>query len=237
MKVHPDNMDSVEEQKVETIDMEALDAPGDIFAQEYGAEVMAQAKSNQERLSRISSRTRKHAVDPGLKVGTNARLSQFAKEKVYENDWNNSVLDLVEATCYECEESSKAHAKAARACRQKNIMLMIPSIVVATAATSASFFAAGNSCGDDGGGDDNESLKYVVASFTALVGIMSGIASVYDFKAKVERNIAAAGNFANLARRCKIIIFLPQHLKPSSEVALTEISAEQAHLTNSSPLL
>jgi hypothetical protein len=236
MKVHPDIMDTVEEQKVETIDMEALDAPGDIFAQEYGTEVMAQAKTNQERLARISSKTRKHTVDPGLQVGTNARLSQFAKEKLYENDWNNSVLDLVESICYECEESSKAHAKAARACRQKNRLLMIPSIVVATAATSASFFAAGNACGDDGE-DENESLKYVVACLTALVGIMSGIASVYDFKAKVERNIAAAGAFANLARRAKIIIFLPQHLKPNSEVALTEISAEQAHLTNSSPLL
>jgi len=236
MKIHPDTMDNMEEQKVETIDMETLDAPGDIFAQEYGTEVMAQAKTNQERLARISSRTRKHTVDPGLQVGTNARLSQFAKEKVYDNDWNNSVLDLMENLLFECEQSSKAHANAARACRRKYRMLMIPSIIVATAATSASFFAAGNSCGDDGS-DDDGGLKYVVASLTALVGIMSGIGSVYNFKAKTEQNIAAAGAFANLARRCKICVFLPLHLKPPAEVALTDISAEQAHLTNSSPLL
>lgn len=237
MKVHPDIMEAVNEEKVETVDLEALDEPTNIFAQEYGADTMIQAKQNQERLARVASKTKKHAVDPGLKVGTNARLSVFEKEKIYENDWNNSVLDLVESICFECEKSSQAHARAARVCRQKNRMLMIPSIVVATAATSASFFAAGgNSCGDDGG-DDDESLKYVVASLTALVGILSGVGSVYDFKSKVAEHIAAAGAFANLARRAKIIIFLPTHLKPQSEVALTEISAEQAHLTNSSPLL
>ncbi|CAN0346465.1 unnamed protein product [Ectocarpus sp. 6 AP-2014] len=116
-------------------------------------------------------------------------------------------------------------------------MLMIPSIIVATAAKSASFFAAGGSPCDDDGGSDDDGLKYVVASLTALVGIMSGISSVYNFKSKMSENIAASGAFANLARRCKIICFLPIHLKPNSEVALTDISAEQAHLTSSSPLL
>lgn len=238
MKIHPapDSMNPIEE-KVETIDLEAFDAPGDIFEKEYGAETMARAKTNQERLARITSKTRIHTVDPGLQVGTNARLSHFEKEKLYENDWNNSVLDLMENLLYECTQSSKAHATAARACRRKYRMMMIPSIIVATAATSASFFAAGgNSCGDDGGSDD-DSLKYVVASLTALVGIMSGIGSVYNFKSKTSENIAAAGAFANLARRCKIICYLPIHLKPNSEVALTDISAEQAHLTSSSPLL
>lgn len=236
MRVHPESIDKMEEQKVESIDMEALDAPGNIFAREYGTEVMDQARTNQERLSRVASKTRKHAVDPGLQVGTNARLSHFENEKMYENDWNNSVLDLVENFAHECTQSSAAHANAARACRRKYRYLMIPSIIVATAATSASFFAAGNSC-DDNGGDDDGGLKYVVASLTALVGILSGIGSVYNFKSKMSENIAAAGAFANLARRCKVIIFLPTRLKPSSEVALTDISAEQAHLTNSSPLL
>lgn len=238
MKVYPDNIESVSEEKVETVDLEALDGPENIFAQEYGDDTMTQARENRERLARITSKTKKHTVDPGLQVGTNARLSDFQKEKLYQNDWNNSVLDLMENLLYECTQSSKAHAEAARACRRKYRMLMIPSIIVATAATSASFFAAGGSpCGDDGGSDDDDGLKYVVASLTALVGIMSGIASVYNFKSKMSENIAASGAFANLARRCKIICFLPIHLKPNSEVALTDISAEQAHLTSSSPLL
>ncbi|CAM9385978.1 unnamed protein product [Ectocarpus fasciculatus] len=238
MKVHPGNMEPVDEEKVEavaTVDLEALELGGadNIFAQEYGAETMTQARENRERLARITSKT----VDPGLQVGTNARLSHFQKEKLYENDWNNSVLDLMENLLYECTQSSKAHAQAARACRRKYRMLMIPSIIVATAATSASFFAAGGSPCDEDGGSDDDGLKYVVASLTALVGIMSGIASVYNFKSKMSENIAASGAFANLARRCKIICFLPIHLKPNSEVALTDISAEQAHLTTSSPLL
>lgn len=242
MKIHPepDKMNTVEE-KVETIELEAFDAPGDIFEKEYGAETMMQAKENQERLARISALKHKRepsvrAVDPGLKVATNARLSQFEKEKIYENDWQNPVLDLVEDMLRECTESSEAHAGAARKCRTKHRMLTIPSILVATAATSASFFAAGgNPC--DGGDDDNPSLKYVVASLTALVAIVSGIGSLYNFKAKMEQHISAAGAFANLARRAKIIVLLPLHLKPNSEVALTGISAEQAHLTSSSPLL
>ncbi|CAM9653214.1 unnamed protein product [Ectocarpus sp. 4 AP-2014] len=238
MKVHPDNMEEpVNEEKVETVDLEALDGSPNIFAQECGAYTMTQARENRERLARITSKTKKHTVNPGLKVGTNARLSHFQKEKLYQNDWNNSVLDLMENLLYECTQSSNAHAEAARACRRKYRMLMIPSIIVATAATSASFFAAGGSpCGDDGG-NDGDGLKYVVASLTALVGIMSGIGSVYNFKSKMSENIAASGAFANLARRCKIICFLPIHLKPNSEVALTDISAEQAHLTSSSPLL
>ena len=243
-KVHPQDMEPVMEpvmeEKVETVDLEALDARGDIFAREYGAETMAQAqKANQERLSRVTDKTRKHhTVDPGLKVGTNARLSYFENEKLYENDWKNSTLDLVEEILLQCNESSEAHVKAAKACRRNHRLMMIPSIILATAATSASFFAAGdNPCGASGATNDDESLKYVVASLTALVGVMSGIASVYNFKAKMSDHVSAAGAFANLARRSKIIVFLPTHLKPNAEVALTDISAEQAHLTNTSPLL
>lgn len=236
-KVHPQDMEVSNEEKVETIDLEALDATGDIFASEYGAETMAQAKTNQERLSRVTGKTRKHTVDPGLKVGTNARLSYFENEKLYENDWKNSTLDLVEEIVLQCKESSEAHVAAAKACRRNHRMMMIPSIILATAATSASFFAAGDNPCDASGADDDESLKYVVACLTALVGVMSGIASVYNFKAKMSDHVSAAGAFANLARRSKIIVFLPTHLKPNAEVALTDISAEQAHLTNTSPLL
>ena len=241
MKVHPDIMEAVNEEKVETVDLEALDGPSNIFAQEYGADTMMQAKENQERLTRVrahkpTAQQSVRAVDPGLKVTTNARLSQFEKETTYENDWQNPIMDLVEDIFRECTESSEAHAAAARVCRKKHRMLSIPSILVATAATSASFFAAGgNPCED--GDDDDPSLKYVVASLTALVAIMAGVGSLYNFKAKSETHISAAGAFANLARRAKIIIFLPLKLKPNAEVALTDISAEQAHLTSSSPLL
>ncbi len=225
-RVYPDTM-AASTGGVVNVDIEKIDSPSELFASEYGSETMEQAKRAMQK---------KHSVDPGLKVGTNARLSHFDNEKLYENDWNNSILDVVEATLLECTESSKGHVQAAKTCRFKHRMLMIPSIVLATAATSASFFAAGdNPC--DTTETDDESLKYVVATLTALVGIMSGVANVYNFKAKMEAHIAAAGSFANLARRCKIIIFLPLKLKPQSEVALTDISAEQAHLTNTSPLL
>ncbi|CAM9156643.1 unnamed protein product [Ectocarpus sp. 12 AP-2014] len=243
MKVHPERRSmSGKEAEVETIDLEAFDSPGDIFENAYGSETMTQAKENQERLARLSALKPNggrsfRPVDPGLKVTTNARLSQFENEKIYENDWQNSVLDLMEDMLRECTESSDAHAAAARKCRAKHRVLTIPAILVATAATSASFFAAGgNPCGD-GEDDKDPSLKYVVASLTALVAIMSGVGSLYNFKAKMEKHISASGAFANLARRAKIIIFLPLKLKPNCEVALTDISAEQAHLTSSSPLL
>ena len=231
------------EEKAETVDIESFTGTNDLFEQEYGVATMANARENQERLERMVRTTKPSpkkqkavkAVDRGLKVGTNARLSYFDKEKVYANEWTESVLDLVESTYLECQKSSEAHADAARACRKKHRMVSIPTVILATAATSASFFQAGTSCGDDS--TDSDNLKYTVACLTSLVAILGGVSALYSFNTKMNDNINAAGSFANLARRAKIQIFLPNHLRAHSEVVLTDISAEQAHLVMSSPLL
>jgi len=61
--------------------------------------------------------------------------------------------------------------------------------------------------------------------------------ALYSFQAKMDACINAAGNFENLARRARMQIFLPNKLRAHSELVLSEISAELAHLTTTSPLL
>lgn len=234
------------EEKIEPVDIESLaNESKDIFEQSYSSDILKKAAENREQLrksaedkalSKLNSRQKSlQAVDKGLKVETNARLSYFEKEQVYTNEWTNSTMDLLEELYLQCKKSSEAHAAAARACRKKHRMLSIPTVLVATAATSASFFQAGSSC--DADTDDSDNLKYTVACLTSLVSILGGIAALYNFNSKMNDNINAAGSYANLARRAKIQIFLPNHLRAQAEVVLTDISAEHAYLTQNSPLL
>lgn len=244
------------DEKVETVDIEQLGRGGDIFEQQYGSKIMNQANAQRTEMEKrffaenggaqskpSTKEERQHARQPSIgfvnkgmeEVDTNARLSYFEKEKVYPNEWTDSCLNMLEFWASSCRRSSEAHANAARSCRRKHRMVSIPTIVLATAATSASFFQAGTSCGDDNTDADN--LKYTVACLTSLVAILGGVSALYSFNTKMSDNINASGAFANLARRANIQIFLPLHLKAHAEVTLTDISAEYAQLTNTSPLL
>lgn len=226
----------MEKVEVEKIDVENKSA-SDIFDQVYGKETMekAQQKTNELYNNMKASKEAKGFVNQGLEVDTNARLSVFASEKVFENDWTESTLNLLESWRTACKHSSEKHANAARACRKKHRQLSIPTLLIGAVGTALSFFSAGDVCDPDD--DSSENLKYAVAGFTACIAVLGGIASLYSFNQKMSENISASGNFANLARRCEVQIFLPNHLRAPAEVVLTETGGEFASLTNTSPLL
>ena len=136
----------------------------------------------------------------GLEIDTNARLSVFAKENIFPNDWTESTMNLLEAWRTACVKSAEKHANAARTARRKHRQLSIPSLIIGTVGTALSFFSAGEACNPDD--DGSEDLKYAVAAFTSAIAILGGIASLYSFSEKMQQNISAAGNFANLARSC-----------------------------------
>ena len=219
----------------------------DILKEVYGEDVIAQAKEKEDSFRReiiaqakeengdIKKKTEKGFVNRGLDVDTNARLSVFAKEKVFENDWTESTMNLLESWRTASKKSSEKHANAARKARRRHRQLSIPTLIIGASGTALSFFSAGEVCDPDDDGSEN--LKYAVAAFTAAIAILGGIASLYSFNQKMSENISAAGNFANLARRIEVQIFLPNHLRAPSEVVLTDAGGEFANLTNTSPLL
>ena len=61
----------------------------------------------------------------GNRIMGGARLSEFSRQKVYEADWTEQTLDLLETWVSACKKSSAAHANAARAARTKYRMISI----------------------------------------------------------------------------------------------------------------
>ena len=241
-------MESKDEKvELETIDVENK-STSDIFQQIYGKDVMDQAQEKTNELYQNMEKEKRNVlqktksqkskigfVNKGLNVDTNARLSVFASERVYENDWTESTLNLLEAWRTACNAASEKHANAARLARRRHRQISVPSLFIGAIGTALSFFSAGEVCDPDDDGSEN--VKYAVAGFTSAMAIIGGISSLYSFNQKMSENISAAGNFANLARRMEVQIFLPNHLRAPAEVVLTEIGSDFANLTNTSPLL
>jgi len=223
-------------QPMETIDIENK-TTNDIFSQVYGKDIVKQAEKTKNELFEKAKleKTMSGFRNKGLEIDTNARLSVFAKENIFPNDWTESTMNLLEAWRTACVKSAEKHANAARTARRKHRQLSIPSLIIGTVGTALSFFSAGEACNPDD--DGSEDLKYAVAAFTSAIAILGGVASLYSFSEKMQQNISAAGNFANLARRMEVQIFLPNHLRAPAEVVLTDVGSEFASLTNTSPLL
>lgn len=234
------SLSEVKEEKVETVvDVENYDFTNDLFRKTYGSATIDDAQVRTARMAdELENNPRQPSrgfVNEGLEVITDARLSVFAKEKLYEGDWSSSSLNFLESWHKVCKDSAAAYAKAARKARTSHRFMAIPTIVAGTAATALAFFSAGESC--DADAEDNNGLKYSAAFFTSLVSVLGGIQALYSFDRKVAQCINASGNFENLARQAQIVIFLPNKLRAHSELVLTEISTIFSHLTTSSPLL
>lgn len=214
--------------EAKTIDIENIRTTNDLFEDVHGKELMDQASKKVNGL-------KKHFVNEGLELATNARLSNFEKEKIFANGWSNTSLDLLESLFNECTKKTNAYAEAARKSRRKHRMLSIPSLMIASAATATSFFAAGTECGANA--DDNEGIKIVVAVLTSVTAVLGGVAALYSFDSKTTACISAAGSFDALAKKAQIQIYLTNELRGPVEVVINDVSAEFCHLTNTSPLL
>ena len=109
---------------MKTVDIENKSAK-DIFAQVYGNDVIKQAevKTNDLFTKTKLEKSKSGFVNRGLEVDTNARLSVFAKEAVFPNDWTESTMNLLEAWRTACVKSSEKHANAARTARRKHCLL------------------------------------------------------------------------------------------------------------------
>ena len=227
-------MSSGEEHKLQEVNVENFDFNNDVFRKTYGTDIMQDAEAHTQRM-KASIRNKSKTDANGNRIMGSARLSKFEREIKYPGSWTEQTLDLLETWVAACKKSAEAHANAARAARKKYRMISIPTIIIGTAATALSFFSAGDVCDPDDDSGDN--LRYGVAALTSLVTILSGINSLYNFSSKTQESISAAGSFSNLARRGELQIWLPNDRRGDAEVVLTDISAEYASLTTSSPLL
>ena len=215
------------EEEFKTIDIESINNTEVLFDSVHGANFMKQASAKMEELTTTTNK--------GLDLATNARLSNFEKEKIFANGWSNTSLDLLESLYNECKKKTIAYAEAARQSRHKHRMLSIPTFIVASAATATSFFAAGTECGEEQ--DDSQGLKVTVAMLTTITAVLGSIAALYSFDSKTTACIAASGSFDSLAKKAQIQIYLTNELRGPVEVVINDVSAEFCHLTNTFPLL
>ncbi len=225
-------------ENVQQVDLENFDVSNDLFRKTNEQDALEKG-ARQRILQKTNGRQPSVGfVNQGLNVQTNARLSMMEKEQMYASgQWTESALNLLESWLHSCRTSSEKHAAAARACRKKHRMLSIPTIIMASLTASLAFFAAGaDPCtGDSDGSGDG--VGYALAASSSLSAVLAGLSALYNFNGKMEANINAAGNYANLATRAEIQIFLPNELKSHSELVLETLSGEMGHLTSSSPLL
>ena len=225
-KVHP-------QEEMKTIDIENINNTEGLFDTVHGTRLMKQASEKVQELS--NKPEEQFTTNKGLDLATNARLSNFEKEKIFANGWSNTSLDLLESLYHECKKKTVAYAEAARQSRYKHRLLSIPTFIVASAATATSFFAAGTECGEDQ--DDSMGLKVTVAMLTTITAVLGSIAALYSFDSKTTACIAASGSFDSLAKKTQIQIYLTNELRGPVEVVINDVSAEYCHLTNTSPLL
>ena len=176
------------------------------------------------------------SIDPGLKVGTRARLSVFERQRAYTNGWTEAGLDLIESWLLKSVEGAKAHTKAAVSCRMKHRALSVPSILVGTIATAMAFFSAGDDCSASSSGP-TPALKYTTAIFTSAITAMGAISELYSFNQLMSLHIAHAGMYTDLSQEIETAIFIPNELKKNIEVVLTQISGKFSHITRTAPLL
>lgn len=235
LKIQPDEF--------RTVDINRIDQTTDeLFGSVHGQQLMQQASQKVQELSKNQEAKKQEPEDSnqytknkGLDLATNARLSNFEKEKIFANGWSNTSLDLLESLYNECKKKTIAYAEAARQSRHKHRLLSIPTFMIASAATATSFFAAGTECGEDQ--DDSMGLKVTVAMLTTITAVLGSIAALYSFDSKTTACIAASGSFDSLAKKTQIQIYLTNELRGPVEVVINDVSAEFCHLTNTSPLL
>lgn len=216
------------------IDAQAQDVQNALFRKKF-----ADAVDVEEQIARKDLRNKvlaqKGFVNKGLDVSTNARLSQFDRERVYDNMWTETTLNLLESWRKKARDASAAHANAARGARHKNRVLAIPTLFVGAAASALAFFSAGDTCNPDDDGSD--SLKYLTAVLTSGLAVLGGVSTLYSFSEKMSQHISAAGGYGALADRIDVIIFLPNALRAHSEVVLTDVALSLQRLVETSPLL
>jgi len=109
---------------MKTVDIENKSAK-DIFAQVYGDDIIQQAEVKNDLFKKAKlEKSKSGFVNRGLDVDTNARLSVFAKEAVFPNDWTESTMNLLEAWRTACVKSSEKHANAARCRTWRNCFIV-----------------------------------------------------------------------------------------------------------------
>ncbi len=230
----PISEEDVREFREEDLEVEVRGVHNNLFKKKYDDAVDVEAHIMQKEMQN-KILTQNGFVNKGLEVSTNARLSQFEREKVYDNMWTETTLNLLESWRKKARDASKAHACAARGARHKNRVLSIPTLFVGAAASAMAFFAAGDTCNPEDDGSDT--LKYLTAIMTSGLAVLGGVASLYSFSEKMSQHITAAGGYGALADRIDVIIFLPNKLRAHSEVVLTDIALSLQRLVETSPLL
>lgn len=160
-------------------------------------------------------------------------LSQLQKEKVYPNYWTDSSLNLLGDWLSKCEDAAEKHTTAAKLAKNRNRLLMIPTLIIGSAATGLAFFSVGDACSDATSGEP----KLFVAVLTSMLSVLHGVGSLCSFSERQSEHIAAAANFTNLSRKIQVCVFLPMELRGQCEVVLTDVSGEFTSLVNTSPLV
>jgi len=159
-------------------------------------------------------------------------LADLKKALVYEQDWNEASLDLLQMWIHKCDTESQMHLKAARSKRCRSRSVAIPNVIFGAAATGLSFYATSDPCIES-----DVSLPQVCASvFTAIATILSSVSNVFMFDTSIKEHIYTASRFGELSKRARVQLALPIERKGDVEVVIDGISSTFSSIQESAPL-
>ena len=164
-----------------------------------------------------------------VKVEENVTMSMFDKQKIYQNGWSNSSLDLLKKWSSDCIGRMSKHAKSASKCRFRYNCISIPSIITGSFAAALAFWAIGEENGA------SYSVRICIAFFSSLSAIFKGTERLFNFPEEEQRHLTSCSKYEELSRSIDVTIFVGNNRRDPIEVTLKEISLKFSSIVSQSP--
>jgi len=165
----------------------------------------------------------------GIIKGEVPSLSVFHKDAVYQSDWTNLSVSIIETWLRSCSLRSQAHLEEGHLYKKRSIAFKIPEMLTSGGATAMAFWAAGT------GEATSTTIRLIVAILACTSTILKGLDAFLDFSGLEHRHNTASNDYSRLCRKIEVNIFTPNHLKPNIQAFMEEISLTYSHTLSTSP--
>jgi len=165
----------------------------------------------------------------GIIKGEVPSLSVFNRDTIYQSDWSNLSVSIIETWLRSCSLRSQAHLEEGRIYKKRSIAFKIPEMLTSGGATAMAFWAAGT------GEATSTTVRMIVAVFACTSTILKGLDAFLDFAGLEHRHNTASNDYSRLCRKIEVNIFTPNHLKPNIQAFMEEISLTYSHTLSTSP--
>jgi len=206
-----------DEESVKDVDSDTELLQDISFVSVYGGKDKKDAITNNKKLCE------------GIIKGDVPSLSVFNRDTVYENDWTNLSVSIIETWLRACTVRAQYHLEESCIFKKKSTHIKIPEMLTSGGATAMAFWAAGT------GEATSTTIRLIVAALSCTATILKGLESFIYFYGLENRHHTASNDYSRLCRKIEVNIFTPNHLKPNIQAFMEEVSLTYSHILSTSP--